>query len=72
MLMLVIVSILTIPLSQAIAALIHERDWVLILFPVGEALFCALCGYWLLKTSPQAQLASPPPVTPSEIHHRPA
>ena len=50
-LMLVIGGVLTIPLSQAIGALIDDRDWLLVLFPLGEALFGALSGYWLVRAS---------------------
>jgi hypothetical protein len=72
MLLLVIAGILTIPLSQAIAAVIDEREWVLILFPVGEALFGALSGYWLLKASPLREQLVSSPATASEPYHRPA
>lgn len=51
MILLVTAGMLTIPLSQALATLIGERNWHLVLFPVGEALFGALSGYWLLKAS---------------------
>lgn len=72
MLLLVIAGILTIRLSRAVAALIGERNWHLVLFPVGEALFSALCGYWLVRASPvQEQLVSSP-ATESEPYHRPA
>ncbi|HEV7684865.1 MAG TPA: hypothetical protein VGO68_22330 [Pyrinomonadaceae bacterium] len=58
-LLLMIAGILTIPLSQSLAALIGEPNWHLILFPIGEALFGALCGYWLVRAVPvQAQPAS--------------
>jgi hypothetical protein len=52
LLLLVLASVVTIPLSQAIASLIAERNWHLILFPVGESLFGALSGYWLVRASP--------------------
>jgi len=71
MLLLVIAGVLTIPLSQAIAALIGERNWHLILFPVGEALFGALSGYWLGRASPTKGEVVSSPVTAREPHHRP-
>lgn len=49
MLLLVIAAIMTIPLSKAIAALIGERNWHLVLFPVGETLFSVLSAFWLSK-----------------------
>ncbi len=51
MFLLVIAGLVTIPLSQTIGSLIGERNWHLILFPLGEALFGALSGYWLLRTN---------------------
>jgi hypothetical protein len=72
MLVLVIAGILTIPLSQTIAALIGEPNWHLVLFPVGEALFGALSGYWLLKASPLREQLVSSPATASEPYHRPA
>lgn len=49
LLLLMIAGVGTIPLSQATAFLIGERNWQLLMFPVGEALFGAVCGYWLLR-----------------------
>lgn len=51
-LLLVIAGILTIPLSQSLAVLIDEPNWHLVLFPVGEALFGVLSGYWLARAGP--------------------
>jgi F0F1-type ATP synthase membrane subunit c/vacuolar-type H+-ATPase subunit K len=71
-LLLVIAGLLTVPLSEAIALLIGSRNWHLVLFPVGEALFSAVCGYWLVRASPvQEQLVSSP-ATAGEPYHRPA
>lgn len=50
-LLLILGSVLTIPLSQSIAALIGVNNWNLVLFPVGETLFGALSGYWLLRAN---------------------
>ena len=52
MLLLVLAGVITIPLSQALALLLSEPNWHLVLFPVGEAFVSALCGYWLLRASP--------------------
>jgi hypothetical protein len=70
--LLVLAGVVTIPLSQAIASLIAERNWHLVLFPVGEALFCALCGYWLLRVSPVQEQEVLSTGALSESHHRPA
>jgi hypothetical protein len=72
MLLLVLAGIVTIPLSQVIASLLSEPNWHLVLFPVGEALFSALCGYWLLRVSPVEEqgVSSSAPATQS--HQRPA
>lgn len=48
-LLLVIAGLSTIPLSRAVADLINEPNWHLLLFPVGEALVSALAGYWLIR-----------------------
>ena len=70
--LLVIAAVVTIPLSQAIASLIGEPNWHLVLFPVGEAFFSALCGYWLVRASPVQERVVSSPATAREPHHRPA
>ena len=72
LLLLVLAGVVTIPLSQAIASLIAERNWHLVLFPVGEAFFSALSGYWLVRASPVEEWVVTSPATASEPHHRPA
>lgn len=72
LLLLVVAGIVTIPLSQAIASVIAERNWHLILFPVGEALFGALSGYWLVRASPAQEQVVASQATAREPHHRPA
>jgi hypothetical protein len=51
MLLLIIGGIVTIPVSRTLASLIAEPNWHLVIFPVGEALFGALSGYWLVRAS---------------------
>ena len=70
--LMMVAGIATIPLSSTIASLIGERNWHLILFPVGETLFSALCGYWLIRVSPVQEQVVSPPATAREPDHRPA
>ncbi len=70
--LLVIAGLVTIPLSQAIATLLREPNWHLVLFPVGEAFFSALCGYWLLRASPVQEQDDSLPAAVGDPHHRPA
>ncbi|MBA2704353.1 MAG: hypothetical protein H0U60_10925 [Blastocatellia bacterium] len=72
MLLMIVAGVVTIPLSELIAALIGERNWHLVLFPVGEALFGALSGYWLVRASPVQQQVVSSPATAREPHQRPA
>lgn len=72
MFVLITAGLVTIPLSQAIAALIGELNWHLVLFPVGEAFFSTLCGYWLLRAGPVQEQAVSSPATASQPHQRPA
>jgi len=70
--LMIVAGVATIPLSTAIAGLIGEPNWHLVLFPVGEAFFSAVCGYWLVRASSvQEQLVSSP-ATAGEPYHRPA
>jgi len=48
-LLMMVAAVVTIPLSDFIASIIGERNWHLVLFPVGEAFFSALSGYWLVR-----------------------
>ena len=72
LLLLVLAGVVTIPLSQTIASLIAERNWHLVLFPIGEALFGALSGYWLVRASPVKERVVASPATAGEPHQRPA
>lgn len=63
MLLLALAGVVTIPLSQGIALVINEPNWHLLLFPVGEALFSAFGGYWLMKVAPSHLQRALPTVT---------
>jgi ethanolamine transporter EutH len=56
--LLVIAGIATIPLSSIIAALMEIWNSLLVLFPVGEALFGALCGYWLQRATKEYMITT--------------
>ncbi|MDQ1637728.1 MAG: hypothetical protein QOF62_1067 [Pyrinomonadaceae bacterium] len=70
--LMIVAGVATIPLSTAIAGLIGEPNWHLVLFPVGEAFFSAVCGYWLVRASPVEERVVASPATAGESHHRSA
>lgn len=70
--LMIVAGVATIPLSTAIAGLIGEPNWHLVLFPVGEAFFSAVCGYWLVRAGPVQEKLASSQATGSEPYQRPA